>query len=635
MDILPKAQDRIKSSGCTTRWESDFKMHNSFSGFNLKLITRSLKAFSTKGKYKLYFIILWNTLLGFLDLVAIALIGILATLALNGNDSKISERIRLSLDFAGSQDWEFSKLVSVIALTTAGLFFVKTMLSIKFTRRILHYLSSNAANLSSRLVATLLTKPITSLEAKTSHETLYLVTRGVEVVALQILATFFMLIADVFLTLTIFILIFLVDPVTSILAALVFGITGFGLNFILHFKASKMGQRNAFLNVKSNEIIMEVFQSYRELVVGNRRPFYVDKISHIRNNLAFTSAELSFMPYISKYTLEFTVILSAILISGSQFLLNGTSSAVQTLAVFLGAATRLAPAILRIQQAALQLKSSEAMAVQTLDLIENLGPDAPQSETVNQMSFSHLDFIPKVEISSITYTYPSSTNPSLHDVSLKIEPGQHVAIVGPSGAGKSTLVDVILGIVTPDSGTVQISDSKPLDAFSKWPGATAYVPQNIFISTGTIRENLALGYDLQAIPETDYFRAIETAALAEYLSSLDYGLDTEVGELGLKMSGGQKQRLGIARAVISNPLLLVMDEATSSLDGESESAITSAITSLGKGITTITIAHRLSTVIHANQIVYMSEGKILSIGTFEEVRQAIPDFDKQARLLGL
>ena len=108
-----------------------------------------------------------------------------------------------------------------------------------------------------------------------------------------------------------------------------------------------------------------------------------------------------------------------------------------------------------------------------------------------------------------------------------------------------------------------------------------------------------------------------------------------VGERGTTLSGGQKQRLGIARAVISNPLLLVMDEATSSLDGESESAITSAITSLGKGITTITIAHRLSTVIHANQIVYMSEGKILSIGTFEEVRQAIPDFDKQARLLGL
>jgi ABC-type multidrug transport system fused ATPase/permease subunit len=610
-------------------------MHKSLSGFNLKLVTRSLGTFSTKGKRKLYFIILCNTLLGFLDLIAIALIGILATLALNGDDSQISERVRLLLDFAGGKDWDFSKLISIMALSTAGLFFIKTILSITFTRRILHFLSLNAASLSSRLVATLLTKPITSLQTKTSQETLYLVTRGVEVVALQILATFFMLIADVFLTLTIFILIFLVDPATSILAALIFGISGYMLNSLLHHKASKMGQQNTSLSVKSNEVIMEVFQSYRELVVGNRRPFYVNKISQIRGNLAYTSAELSFMPYISKYTLEFTVILSAILISGTQFLLNGTSSAAQTLAVFLGAATRLAPAILRAQQAVLQMKSSEAMATQTLDLIEILGPEVAQNEIVSQMSFSHSDFVPKVEINKMSYTYPSNTTPSLHEVSLKIEPGQHVAIVGPSGAGKSTLVDVILGIVTPDSGTVQISGVKPLEAFSKWPGATAYVPQNIFISAGTIRENLALGYDLQSIPETGYLRALETAALTEYFSSLDLGLDTEVGELGVKMSGGQKQRLGIARAVITKPLLLVMDEATSSLDGESENAITSAITSLGNRITTITIAHRLSTVINADKIVYVSEGKILSIGTFQEVRDAIPDFDNQAKLLGL
>jgi ABC-type multidrug transport system fused ATPase/permease subunit len=610
-------------------------MNDSRSGFSSSLVIRSLSALSTKGKYKLYFIIIWNTLLGFLDLIAIALVGVLATLALNGSDSDIGERLRVFLDFAGASEWEYSKLISTIAIITAGLFFLKTLLSIHFTRRILHYLSLNAASLSSRLVATLLTKPITSLESKTSHETLYLVTRGVEVVALQVLATFFMLISDVFLTVTIFILVFLVDPVTSILAALVFVITGYVLNFLLHSKASALGQRNASLNVLSNEVIMEVFQSYRELVVGSRRPFYVDKITQIRRNLAFTSAELSFMPYISKYILEFTVILSAILISGGQFLLNGSSSAIQTLAVFLGAGTRLAPAILRIQQAVLQMKSSEGMAGATLDLIDDLGPTAAQNDSVGHMSFFHSEFIPEVEIINVSYTYPSKTTPSLHSVSLSIKAGQHVAVVGPSGAGKSTLVDVILGIITPDSGSVKISQMEPLKAFSTWPGATSYVPQNIFVSSGTIKENLALGYNALEIPENECMRAIDTAALTEYLSSLDLGLDTEVGELGVKMSGGQKQRLGIARAVITNPLLLVMDEATSSLDGESEEAITSAIKKLGDGITTITIAHRLSTVIDADQVIYMSEGKILFVGSFQEVRNAIPDFDKQAKLLGL
>jgi len=604
-------------------------------GFNSNLIIRSMRAFSSKGNYRLFFIIVWNTFLGFLDLIAIVLIGILATLALNGNSSKQAEQLRQILGFIGGRDWEFSKLISIIALTTAVLFFVKTLLSIVFTRRILHYLSLKAASLSSALVAILLTKPITSLQTRSSHETLYLVTRGVELVALQILATFFVLISDAFLVLTIFILIFAVDPVTSVLALLVFGITSYILNLLLHSKASILGQRNALLNVKSNEVIMEVFQSYRELVVGNRRPFYVEKISQIRKNLAFTSAEMNFMPYISKYALEFTVILSAIVISGSQFLMNGSSSAIQTLAVFLGAGTRLAPAILRIQQSVLQIKSSETMAILTLDLFDDLGPEVSPVEKVSQMSFSHTGFVPKIELNNITYTYPSKTTPSLQAISLKIEAGQHVAIVGPSGAGKSTLVDVLLGVVAPDSGSVKISEVEPLEAFSRWPGATSYVPQNIFISSGTIKENLALGYDPQGIPIDEYMRAMDSAALSTYLSSLNLGLDTEVGELGAKMSGGQKQRLGIARALITNPLLLVLDEATSSLDAESEDAISSAVTKLGDKVTTITIAHRLSTVINADQVIYMSEGKVLFIGSFQAVREAVPDFDSQAKMLGL
>jgi len=604
-------------------------------GFNSNLIIRSMRAFSSKGNYRLFFIIVWNTFLGFLDLIAIVLIGILATLALNGDSSKQAEQLRQILGFIGGRDWEFSKLISIIALTTAVLFFVKTLLSIVFTRRILHYLSLKAASLSSALVAILLTKPITSLQTRSSHETLYLVTRGVELVALQILATFFVLISDAFLVLTIFILIFAVDPVTSVLALLVFGITSYILNLLLHSKASILGQRNALLNVKSNEVIMEVFQSYRELVVGNRRPFYVEKISQIRKNLAFTSAEMNFMPYISKYALEFTVILSAIVISGSQFLMNGSSSAIQTLAVFLGAGTRLAPAILRIQQSVLQIKSSETMAILTLDLFDDLGPEVSPVEKVSQMSFSHTGFVPKIELNNITYTYPSKTTPSLQAISLKIEAGQHVAIVGPSGAGKSTLVDVLLGVVAPDSGSVKISEVEPLEAFSRWPGATSYVPQNIFISSGTIKENLALGYDPQGIPIDEYMRAMDSAALSTYLSSLNLGLDTEVGELGAKMSGGQKQRLGIARALITNPLLLVLDEATSSLDAESEDAISSAVTKLGDKVTTITIAHRLSTVINADQVIYMSEGKVLFIGSFQAVREAVPDFDSQAKMLGL
>jgi len=215
-----------------------------------EIVAQSLAVFSSKKTFKLYLIILLNTLLGLLDLVAIALVGVLASLAINGKNSNIGERTKEVLSFFGGHDWEFSRIIFTIALITATLFFIKTLVSINFTRRILHFLSLNAAELSSSLVANLLTKPITTLESKTSHETLFLVTRGVEVLALKILATFFMLIADVFLTLTIFILIFLIDPLTSILAAGIFVVTGLMLNLILHTKASTLGESNGVLNVK-------------------------------------------------------------------------------------------------------------------------------------------------------------------------------------------------------------------------------------------------------------------------------------------------------------------------------------------------------------------------------------------------
>jgi ATP-binding cassette, subfamily B, bacterial PglK len=602
---------------------------------SLNVISRSLVAFSTKGSKKMLLVSLSNSLLGILDLIAIGLIGVLVSMAINGDESDLTNRIRRLFDPLGSSSWDFSSLISFIAIVTALFFVLKTVLSIKFTRRILHFLSSNAAELSSRLVAKMLTRPITSLETKSSHETLYLLTRGVEVLALQILAIFFILIADVFLVVTIFMLVFLVDPVTATLAALIFGATAFLINYFLNSRASNLGQRNTSLNIDSNEVIMDVFQSYRELVVGSRRPFYVEKLSKIRGNLAYTSAELSFMPFISKFVLEITLILSAILISGAQFILNGSTSAVQTLAVFLAAGARLAPAVLRLQQAVLQIKSSEAMAISTLDLIDELQVEQLPDSQIKPFTFSHDGFNPRIEVRNLTYTYPSKTEPTLKSIDLSIEAGQHVAIVGPSGAGKSTLVDVILGIIHPDSGTVKISGLEPLEAFSNWPGATSYVPQNTFIVTGTVRTNLAFGYDSKEVSEERCLRAIENVSLGGYVASLAQGLDTHLGESGVKMSGGQKQRLGIARALITNPMLLVMDEATSALDGETEELITSAISFFSQDITSVTIAHRLSTVVKADQVIYLADGEIKSVGSFEKVRSEVPDFDNQAKLLGL
>ena len=206
---------------------------------------------------------------------------------------------------------------------------------------------------------------------------------------------------------------------------------------------------------------------------------------------------------------------------------------------------------------------------------------------------------------------------------------------GSTGAGKSTLADVILGAVFPDLGEVFISGRAPMSTVREWPGAIAYVPQDVAILSGTVRENVALGISTEEIDDALVWEALQRAELADFLGETRSGIDTVVGENGVQLSGGQRQRLGIARALYSRPRLLVLDEATSALDAETERIITHTLESLAGEVTLIIIAHRLATVRNCDQVFYLREGELVSSGSFEQVRAAVPDFDKQAHLLGL
>ena len=161
------------------------------------------------------------------------------------------------------------------------------------------------------------------------------------------------------------------------------------------------------------------------------------------------------------------------------------------------------------------------------------------------------------------------------------------------------------------------------------------MPQDVLIFNGTIRENIALGFEPKSVPEAALLEALEKAQLLDYVLALPAGLDSQVGDRGARMSGGQRQRLGIARALLTQPSLIVLDEATSALDGETESNIAEGVQSLKGDVTVVMIAHRLSSVRNADKVVYLDAGQVVSIGTFDEVRAAVPDFDRQATLMGL
>jgi ABC-type multidrug transport system fused ATPase/permease subunit len=596
---------------------------------------RAIKVLSPNDRRKILGISILQALMGGLDLLGVMAVGLLGALSVSGiQSSNPSDRVGSALEIIQIQDLAFQTQVLILGVSAVVLLVSRTILSIFFTRRILFFLSRRGAKISAELVSKLLSQPLMIVQSRTTQETVYAVTTGVERIVLQVLATSVVWIADLSLLVIMIFGLLVIDPITAIATFLVFSLVAYFLYRFMHVRAGDLGIESSSLNIKSNEKIVEVFASYRESVVRNRRHYYAREIGKLRYSLANSSAEIGFLPYVSKYTIETTVVVAAVSIGAVQFALQDASQAIATLAIFLAAGTRIAPAVLRLQQGSIYIKNGLGLSTPTLDLIDSLG-SAPILENIDDsVDVIHDGFESEIEVKNVTLTYPGKQTPAVLDVSMTIPAGTSIAFVGPSGAGKTTIIDILLGILNPDVGHVRISGLSPLEAIAKWPGAISYVPQDVMISAGTIRENVALGYPTEEATDELVLEALKVAHLDTFVLELPDGIDTQVGERGARISGGQRQRLGIARAMFTRPHLLVLDEATSSLDGETEANISDAIHALRGTTTVVIIAHRLSTVRDADRVVYLSQGKVISTGTFDEVRKTVHDFDQQAKIMG-
>ena len=599
-----------------------------------KTTRRALRIFSKTDRRKIRIITIVQIFLGILDLAGVAIIGILGALAISGIQSRAAgDRVQQILELLYIDGFTFQIQVAILGGLSAGTLVLRTILSVIFTRRILFFLSRKSAHISSNLVSRLFSQNLLEVQSKTSQEVLYAILAGVNTISVGIIGTLVTLATDLSLFMLMTMGLFIVDPLMAIGTFTIFGIAAFILYQLMNKRALEIGIQAAELSVKSNEMILEVLNSYREAIVRDRRSFYVAQIQRDRMTMANNSAEMAFMPNISKYVLESVVIFGSLVIAAIQFLTQDATRAVAVLAVFLAAGTRIAPAVLRLQQAAIQIKSSLGSAIPTLDLIESLENYSPQPDETNECEFSYPNFIPQIEISNLNFCYPNSELDTISEVSLIIPEGSSVAFVGPSGAGKTTLIDLVLGLLEPKSGKVTLSGIDPIQAIKTWPGAISYVPQDVIIINGTIRDNVTLGFPKESQRDFEIIRSLKIAQLWSFVENLPNGLDTQVGERGSKMSGGQRQRLGIARALFTNPKLLVLDEATSSLDGMTELGISKAVEALSGEVTVVIIAHRLTTVRNVDRVIYLDKGKIVSTGSFDFVRSQVPDFDAQAKLI--
>jgi ABC-type multidrug transport system fused ATPase/permease subunit len=574
--------------------------------------------------------------LAILDLLGILLIGLIGALSVRGIQSQTpGNSVNSVLSILHLSNIDLIYQTMVLGILATAVLITKTLLTVYFTKRTLRFLSRQGAILSASLIGKLLMQPVSVLQSESIQSRIYAVTTGVTYIALGVIATVVSLVSEGILLIVLIVGLSIVDPFLSLFTVTVFSLLGFTIYKQMSGRAKRLGEENSLLSIQSDEKIAEVIMTYREAIVRNRLPYYVRNIKGIRLQMSEGLAELQFIPNVSKYILEIAIIVIGLSISAIQFAIYDASRAISILAVFLAAGTRIAPALMRIQQNAIQIRISLGVSQPTLELIEQLNGHKDLDYKESKLDRDFIKFNPSIIVKSVYFRHKDSKEETLNDLSFELNAGESLAIVGPSGAGKSTLVDMLLGIFEPLSGEILISGCPPKTLPALWPGGIGYVPQNVSIISANIKENIRLGFPVMKEDEEHIDRCIKLAQLSEFVKNLPEGLLTQVGDRGTRLSGGEKQRLGIARALFTNPKLLVLDEATSSLDGKTESLISDSIQNLKGYVTLVIVAHRLSTIRNVDKVLYLESGKVRAFGTLDWVRSQVREFDLQAKEMGL
>lgn len=602
-----------------------------------KYIIYLLGFLRSKERHKLVRLTIGQILLSVLDLVGLFLIGLLGALVISGVQSKnpIDSVVKL-LNLLKLNELSFQAQSAILAVLSTTFFVLRTLLSVYFTRKTLYLLSESASFISNHLLVELLKKPLSEIKTISSLRIVNAVTHGTVALTVGIIASGVSIISDLAIILLLTIGLFVINPIIAIGTLVLFALIAIILDTLIRKKAVILGKSSTDLEVKSNLKIIETLEFYRELKVRNKIEEFTKEVYELRSMNAKVIAETRFLPNISKYVIEASVILGALILCSIQFLLQDAINAVSAISVFLAAGSRTAPAVLRLQQSLIQIRVNNGIAHETMYLQSVLETQSGNKLTTKKVSTNSLNtFLPLIELENVTFTYPDSNFPAIENITITINQNEYLAIVGSSGSGKSTLVDLILGINKPSFGRVNLSGTSPDYAFQKWPGKIGYVPQKVSLIKGTLRENILMGESSKEFPDSKILDAISDASLDATVGEMPMGLDTLIGDGYQNLSGGQIQRVGIARSLLTDPEIIIFDEATSSLDSQTENEITSVIREFKNKKTLIVIAHRLSTILNASKIVYMEKGKIISLGTLNEIRNGVPEFDLELKKMGI
>ena len=570
-----------------------------------------------------------------LDIIAVGLMGILGAVTATGLSGQNFELLGFALPQPTA-----TNVIALVAII-AGLFTLKGALGILFARWTAVFLAQVEIKNSAKIARYLFGGSLQRLREYSRAQISFLVGQSTNATFSGVLGAMTTLVIEGTLFLSIFVVFIAVDPIAALVIAVYFSILVFILQLATARRYLSSGRNLQRGAVDAGDSILEMVDGFREIAVLSRQNFFLSRFIEAKKLTARTGVTLQILKGLPRYIAEAGLIVGALGFVAWQLSRGSLGEGLLALGIFLAGSFRMMGAILPLQQVWNELRVMQKWVTTAQDVLVQLR-DTPELLDASIYSATRLEEARgardgrqglSVELDRVSFQHRGSPTLTLEEVTLVAPSGGFIAIVGPSGAGKTTLVDLVLGLYSPLSGSVAIDGVEPEKLREESPGLMSYVPQKPGLVSGSIAENVALGLRPEEWDEAAIWEALEGAQLAELVRGLPDNIHSALGSHSDALSGGQIQRLGLARALYTKPHLIVLDEATSALDAATEAGIAAAIRNLGQETTVMVIAHRLSTIQHADRVYVMEDGKILDSGTFKEVRKRVPMIEEYVKLM--
>lgn len=573
-----------------------------------QIIKNALKHLTPRERRLILALSVVRTLAAILDIFGILIIGILISISAGAIVSAGNTQTN-SLPLASTLSTFSIQELGLIALT---LFVLKPLLAIFFMRKTSQVLSSGETQIAGELYKKLLHSPNSALFIRQRADILIGLNQSLTAATTQIINYFIIIISEFALLISISIIFALTNFAVTIFMLLYFGAIGLIIQKLLGVRLQKAGSDSSAGYANSITVIEDSLNAYREIFTLNQQMQFVEEFKKPRFVQAQANTTINYYAALPRYVIESSLIIGTLALAGYAFNVADVTTASGMLGIFLTGGFRLMASMLPMQSALGGIKQLAGQAKIFYEIEEEISGKSVQ--TVPEESKDNYSQTPvSLTFENVNYSYPGSKNFAVENLSFTAEPGEVIAVIGKSGAGKSTIADLIIGLITPDSGVIKFGNEEDQKVI------LGYLPQRVGAVSGSILKNITLNVNSNIFEPDKLNDALAASHLEEFISSLPQGINSDIGKQSDALSGGQMQRIGLARALYNCPNLVVLDEATSALDSETEQAVTEAIFARRNTCTTIIIAHRLSTIEKADKVIHIEDGRICQIGKFHEL----------------